>query len=682
MNTALEQWSASAFKRIKAKFALIALLVVIACVHLADAQTTGDESAVSGFVKREGSRLVLGNDEFRFLGANNYYMHHKPYEMIDDVLASASGMNVSVLRVWGFLDGLGDHSFHMQPQLGVFEPLPGNESAWERLDYTVAKAGESGIRLLIVLTNNWSDFGGIPQYAKWLELENEDDFFTDERARAAYRRFAQTLIERVNTVTGVAYRDDPTIMAWSLCNEPRCESDPSGRTLLEWTREMSAFVKAIAPNQLVTLGSEGFFRRESDQWTHNGQAGVDWESIIALDTIDFGTFHLYPEHWGIPDSEFVQWGTRWITEHAEAARLAGKPIVLDEYGVGISTRQNRAYAFREWTDTIYEQGLAGSMFWTLTGLDNSPEADGEGLFPNFDGFRVLNDDSDVSNILRQHGTMMAGGKDNRTDTLYFASPGKPGPATGVMTVRTVPITEEHIESVVLHTPTMRLSMVDPDSDGRFKVEWDSRREAEDEEITLRAVASLSSGDILEASVAVKIQNEFVWAEVYQARDQSDLEAWHQSAAWQASWGSSKIEVSDKFDVPALRVDGAWSGDAEWQELRITSGDLPWLDSCERITFDLLIPVGAQERSPHAEASVRPYVALDPGWIKVPAEAPSVKLSELDTSIIEGEEYLVYPFVAQWTSVEGLRRFSISLVGSWMSYEGPIYIRDITGYERR
>jgi hypothetical protein len=29
----------------------------------------------------------------------------------------------------------------------------------------------------------------------------------------------------------VSYKDDPTILAWELINEPRCPSDPSGDTL-------------------------------------------------------------------------------------------------------------------------------------------------------------------------------------------------------------------------------------------------------------------------------------------------------------------------------------------------------------------------------------------------------------------------------------------------------------------
>ncbi|MBA0620723.1 hypothetical protein Godav_006409, partial [Gossypium davidsonii] len=38
----------------------------------------------------------------------------------------------------------------------------------------------------------------------------------------------QAVLTRNNTITGVLYKDDPTIFAWELINEPHCPTDPSG----------------------------------------------------------------------------------------------------------------------------------------------------------------------------------------------------------------------------------------------------------------------------------------------------------------------------------------------------------------------------------------------------------------------------------------------------------------------
>jgi hypothetical protein len=54
-------------------------------------------------------------------------------------------------------------------------------------------------------------------------------------------------------------RDDPTILAWELANEPRCNGDFSGSKLQAWVEHTAEFLKSIDPNHMVTVGSEGFF---------------------------------------------------------------------------------------------------------------------------------------------------------------------------------------------------------------------------------------------------------------------------------------------------------------------------------------------------------------------------------------------------------------------------------------
>lgn len=41
----------------------------------------------------------------------------------------------------------------------------------------------------------------------------------------------QAVLTRKNTITQVAYKDDPTIFAWELMNEPRSQHDNSGKII-------------------------------------------------------------------------------------------------------------------------------------------------------------------------------------------------------------------------------------------------------------------------------------------------------------------------------------------------------------------------------------------------------------------------------------------------------------------
>ena len=49
--------------------------------------------------------------------------------------------------------------------------------------------------------------------------------------QAQYKDYVTAIILRKNSLTGTVYRDDPTILAWDIANEPSNPGDDSGDIL-------------------------------------------------------------------------------------------------------------------------------------------------------------------------------------------------------------------------------------------------------------------------------------------------------------------------------------------------------------------------------------------------------------------------------------------------------------------
>jgi len=364
---------------------LIACAITSSClpiigVNAEDSVTTAPAVSVattdSGFVTADGNKFKVDGHDFYFSGQNNYYLPYAPAYMVDDVFADAKAMGSKVMRTWGFLDGISACDVILQSNLGVY-----SEEGFVHFDYVVKKAQEAGIKLVIPFVNNWTDFGGMDQYVKWTGAAKHDDFYTNEACKTAYKNYIKHFLNRTNSLTGIKYKDDPTIMTWELGNEPRCSTDTTGVTLVNWAKEMSSYIKSIDSNHLVALGDEGFFKRDGAtyNWDYNysGGAGVDWESLVAIPTIDYGTYHLYPDGWG----RSVDWGTKWIKDHIDAANVVNKPAVLEEYGI----KSNQVNVYTNWGKTVIDNGGAGLMPWMLSGIG----FDNKTLYPDYDGFRIL-----------------------------------------------------------------------------------------------------------------------------------------------------------------------------------------------------------------------------------------------------------------------------------------------------
>ena len=331
---------------------------------------------VSGFVQRRSDRLVLNDATFNIVGANIYYFAFSEEADQMHLLDIADSFGVNVLRIWAFNDYIDappkppipadtEVCFQFLPPGTGTPELREGPFGLDRLDRAVQLAGERGIRLILTLTNHNPDYGGMPQYQRWLRLANLNDFYRDGRAKTLFQNWVRAIVTRQNALTNLASADDPTILAWEIANEPRCPSDPSGTQLLTgWLGEMSAFIRSIAPHQLIAAGDEGLFNHAlaGGNWLFNGSMGVSAEDILGIGDIDFGTFHMYPDQWA-KDQDPQAFGQMWIQNHIDAARRASKPVILEEYGLPVSPARDGIY--RNWLQMIENQNVAGDLVWML-----------------------------------------------------------------------------------------------------------------------------------------------------------------------------------------------------------------------------------------------------------------------------------------------------------------------------
>lgn len=71
-----------------------------------------------------------------------------------------------------------------------------------------------------------ADISSLLQYIQWAGAKGNDPFFTDAKAKQLFKDHIDAMTSRRNTINNRLYKDDPTIFAWDLMNEPRCDCFP------------------------------------------------------------------------------------------------------------------------------------------------------------------------------------------------------------------------------------------------------------------------------------------------------------------------------------------------------------------------------------------------------------------------------------------------------------------------
>ena len=360
--------------------AALAVVVSAALLFLHRRSREASPGLAKGFVTTQRSRFIVDGEQFRFVGANVAVMYRdEDRAAMPETFRQAAQAGMGVVRVWAFGEGGPDDigplaDFADWPRTHPFRWAPGqwNEESFVHLDRVLAEAQRNNLRVQLCLTNWWRDTGGVTQYLRWAGINDAADtrfpfginpdramlFYTNETTRRLYREHLEKVVTRRNTVTGVLYRDDPTILGWELINEGQAIT---GRwhERRAWFAEMSSYLKSLDPNHLITPGAWGY---------RTAVERREWLADHRLKTIDYCDVHNYPREDGNSFVENPEALREFIDNRAAAAFSLSKPLVLGEFGIGPNGYNGISQRdwFREFFAANLRAGAAGAMFWILT----------------------------------------------------------------------------------------------------------------------------------------------------------------------------------------------------------------------------------------------------------------------------------------------------------------------------
>jgi len=223
-----------------------------------------------------------------------------------------------------------------------------NDSLLIGLDYLLVELSKRKMHAVLCLNNMWPWSGGFAQYinwvtgksipypppaegGKWLKyLKFSAKFFNNKKAKALYRSHIQHIVNRQNSISGIYYKDDPTIFSWQLANEPR--PILNNWKYRRWIRNTASLIKSLDKNHMVSIGSEG-----------NAFVPLSrkFKKEHAIKDIDYTTIHIWIQNWGWYDpadtentfSPSIERAKKYILKHVKIAEKLNKPLILEEFGL-------------------------------------------------------------------------------------------------------------------------------------------------------------------------------------------------------------------------------------------------------------------------------------------------------------------------------------------------------------
>ena len=363
--------------------------------------------SAQNFIKVNNNHFIKNGKPYYFIGTNYWYggmlaSKNGNRERLKKELDELKSLGITNLRVMATAEG-GDQDYTVIP---ATQPTQGkyNQDLLEGLDFFLNELKKRDMDAILYLTNNWEWSGGMAKYLEWNgygKVPNPNlkpntwpqfmsytaQFHQCEPCKKAFLEHIKFMLNRKNSVNGIPYKQDKTIMAWEVANEPRIWNVENEKAFTNWLNEVASTIKSIDKNHLLTTGSEGKAGSNDDiaafERTHNNA------------NIDYLTMHIWPKNWGwynINDEKnstevAIKKTNDYIDEHIKVAQNLKKPLVLEEFGfprekesldkkASVENR-NHYYEFVfEKMKTSIKAGLPFSAlnFWGYGGLGkNNPE---------------------------------------------------------------------------------------------------------------------------------------------------------------------------------------------------------------------------------------------------------------------------------------------------------------------
>ena len=275
------------------------------------------DRADAGFVAVCGRSFCVDGQRWYLYGASTSGGLENPLRTVK--LAQAAGLNS--IRIAAFL--------HEERGSDPYE-----EARWRLVDGLLAAAGAADLKVDLDLST----------YRNYLHNSGKNPYTYD------WGRFVAFVVNRVNTISGMRYGDDPAI------------------AFVEFAPEVDGIIGNPDPLSPTTAELTDFFRRTYAQWRagdanhlissggllqYGWNSGIDWRAIFG--SVDFCSVHVYSE-----------------TDIAALAAVAaycegiGKPWLNEEFGfpqdVGDAVR---AAAYQRQFDLAKTGGAAGTAFWNI-----------------------------------------------------------------------------------------------------------------------------------------------------------------------------------------------------------------------------------------------------------------------------------------------------------------------------